>query len=228
MATLLLDTSTDFGVVAVVKKGAIVFCKELDSSPFHSNALMPAVDEALRTANLKASELHSIVVGKGPGSYTGIRVGVACAKVLSYACQIPLIGVCSLELFVPNDSEPPGAFASLIDARSGGIFFLEGTKNEDGTIVTSEAKLLPVNIVRERVLSIKRLFTPSGEHLQERLDLRKDQSISWTRCGPNIQQMKRIGETKLAQKAYTTNGRLEILYLRKTQPELKKGPSSLN
>lgn len=115
MFTLILETSTEKGCLIVAENGVPIEVILLDSGPELSRTL-GAKCEAL-ISKCKAA-LQLVAVGIGPGSYTGIRVGVAMAKALAYGWRVPLLGFCSLKAFGP----PP----ILVDAKKGGFYALLG------------------------------------------------------------------------------------------------------
>ena len=86
-----------------------------------SRTLMSTIEKGCKQLSLNNNFLKALAVGVGPGSYTGIRVGVAAAYGLAFPKEVPLIGFCSLEGYV---SDAQGPFASLIDARMGGSYVL--------------------------------------------------------------------------------------------------------
>lgn len=94
---LALDTSTATMTVAIHSEEGIVAQKQTKAERNHSIYLVPSIIEALEQADMTMNELEAIVVGKGPGSYTGIRIGASVAKTLAWSLNIPLIGVSSLE-----------------------------------------------------------------------------------------------------------------------------------
>lgn len=99
MATILhIESATLTCSVAVAKDGKLIALREShDRSYAHSEKLVIYIDEALTEASLKATELDAVCVASGPGSYTGLRIGVSAAKGLCYAVKIPLISASSLE-----------------------------------------------------------------------------------------------------------------------------------
>lgn len=119
--TLILDTSTARSVIVFAQKQDVILKKFLPIGQPASFTLMKMVEEGLQELNLKAFSLKAIAVARGPGSYTGIRLGAAAAKGLAFPRSLPIIGFCSLEGFI---SEAQGPFASLIDARIGGHYVL--------------------------------------------------------------------------------------------------------
>jgi len=94
---LALDTSTRVGSVCVAVGTAVQACAILDKPAAHASDLVPTIREVLDRAGLEVSEVTGIVVGSGPGSFTGVRVAAATAKGLCRALEIPLWAVSSLE-----------------------------------------------------------------------------------------------------------------------------------
>ena len=123
MLTLLIEASTERGMIAILDKENILFHEELPFGYNNSKYLLPTIEKALHVTNLSVKQLSTIAVGIGPGSYTGIRIAAATAKALSYACKIPLVGICTLEGFVPNRD---GSFATIIDAKISGTYLIKG------------------------------------------------------------------------------------------------------
>ena len=126
MAIILhIESATLTCSVAVAQDGKLLSLKEShDQSYAHSEKLVVYIDEALKEAGLKPTDLHAICVTKGPGSYTGLRIGVSAAKGLCYGLEIPLLSVGSLEsmaYWAKVNFEKEVAYAStlcpMIDAR---------------------------------------------------------------------------------------------------------------
>jgi tRNA threonylcarbamoyl adenosine modification protein YeaZ len=111
MLVLILETSSEKGCVILAENGVPIEVVRLPSGPALSKNIALEVKKIV-----KHRKLDAIAVGTGPGSYTGIRVGAALAKALSYGWKVPLLGFCSLEAFGPNPV--------LVDARSAGFYAL--------------------------------------------------------------------------------------------------------
>lgn len=89
----------------------------------HSVRVMPAIEILMKDCDIKPAELEKIVVAKGPGSYTGVRIGVTIAKTLAWTLNIPLVGVSSLEVLAASAGRYfNGAISPLFDARRGQIY----------------------------------------------------------------------------------------------------------
>lgn len=88
----------------------------------HSSALIPAIDALLATAGAEPARVAGIVVGVGPGSYTGVRIGVATAKALARAWSAPVVGVGTLLALMPADLEVGATGLGVLDARRGNVY----------------------------------------------------------------------------------------------------------
>lgn len=126
MKILGIDTSTPIGSVALIDDENIVAEHTLNIVQAHSSRLMPAIDTVLKWGEITPHELDGCVVGIGPGSFTGIRIGVATAKSLCYAVDKPIVGVSTLEALAYNLRWSDGVICPILDARRseiyGGIF----------------------------------------------------------------------------------------------------------
>ena len=115
---LLLETSTKNCSVALAQDGKII--DAIDWAPekySHSEKLHPCIDELLKRNRWQPADLNVVAVGKGPGSYTGLRIGVSAAKGLCYALNIPLISAGSLEILARGIKANKGFIVPMIDAR---------------------------------------------------------------------------------------------------------------
>ncbi len=118
-----IDTSTDVCSVAVSEDGACIYHAEDFEGPNHAQKLGGYIDEALSFADSHAIPLDAVAVSSGPGSYTGLRIGVSMAKGVCYGAGVPLISVPTLELLcVPvllgrMELEEEALLCPMIDAR---------------------------------------------------------------------------------------------------------------
>jgi tRNA threonylcarbamoyladenosine biosynthesis protein TsaB len=92
-----IETATTICSVALAREGQLVALKESAEKNSHSSLLAVFIDEILNQAGLAPSDLDAVAVSEGPGSYTGLRIGVATSKGLCYALDKPLIGVNTLQ-----------------------------------------------------------------------------------------------------------------------------------
>ena len=122
MKTLAIDTSNQTLAVAVVDGQEVLGQSQTMAIKNHSTALMPAVDGLMQAVGMAPKELEQIVVAKGPGSYTGLRIGVTTAKTLAQTLNIPLIGVSSLKAVAANCVGVSQVIVPLFDARRQNVY----------------------------------------------------------------------------------------------------------
>lgn len=124
MNILHIETATPVCSVALSSNGILVAYKDHDEANIHASKLTVFIQEVLDEANCQMDDLHAVAVSKGPGSYTGLRIGVSVAKGICYALDIPLISVHTLDAmvsgFIMSHSEGYTSellFCPMIDAR---------------------------------------------------------------------------------------------------------------
>lgn len=103
------------------KAEVVSFCTDKNPGRSHSEVLMRLIEDALRLAGVSKNRLDCIAVDVGPGSFTGVRIGVSCANAMAMALGIPVLPVCSLAALAA-DLAPCGTAASLIDCRGGNCY----------------------------------------------------------------------------------------------------------
>ena len=143
MRVLAIDTSNDFLRMALVDAGEVVL--EV-SEPMKNNAseiLMPQIAQLL---NSRPFAVNLVAVSKGPGSYTGVRVGVTVAKTLAYAWDVPLVGVSSLEL-LPKSVHVEGIIVPTIDARRESVF--AAAYDENGQLLIPEGHYMEAELLEK-------------------------------------------------------------------------------
>ena len=113
-----IETSTKNCSVSIANCGNLISLKEINTGDYsHAEMLHPLIKEALLESKLTIKEIEAIAVGKGPGSYTGLRIGVSAAKGLCFANDIPLISINSLEILAHSTTIDKGYIIPMIDAR---------------------------------------------------------------------------------------------------------------
>ncbi|WP_203364620.1 tRNA (adenosine(37)-N6)-threonylcarbamoyltransferase complex dimerization subunit type 1 TsaB [Bacillus sp. REN10] len=122
MKVLAIDTSTYTLGVALLDGEKLIGEYITDLQKNHSLRAMPAIDALLKECEVQPSELGKIVVAKGPGSYTGVRIGVTIAKTLAWSLQIPLSGVSSLATVAASAKYFPNYISPIFDARRGRVY----------------------------------------------------------------------------------------------------------
>lgn len=124
---LCIETATKLCSVALTRDGAVLASRDLESDKHvHAEKVSVFIDEVMKEARLPLKELNAVAVGIGPGSYTGLRIGLSAAKGLCYALGIPIIGISTLHTLVAAARVHAGALTGIcwpmIDARRMEVF----------------------------------------------------------------------------------------------------------
>lgn len=122
MRILAIDTSNQTLSVAVMEENRILGEYTSTTKKNHSMTLMPAVTELMKASQLKPTDLDRIVVAQGPGSYTGLRIGVTTAKTLAYTLKKELVGVSSLLTLAAGCVNVESLIVPLFDARRNNVY----------------------------------------------------------------------------------------------------------
>ena len=126
MKILSIDTSSNLCAVAVIENTNLIKENILDDTKNHSEKILPVIAQTLEESNWNIKEIDLIVCDKGPGSFTGIRIGVATVMSFVDSLKIPSIGITSLEALAYNvilKEKAPSFICSLIDAKNDNVYF---------------------------------------------------------------------------------------------------------
>jgi tRNA threonylcarbamoyladenosine biosynthesis protein TsaB len=173
---LLLETATTTCSVALSQNGSILAIKEVNERNIHASHITLFIEEVMVAANKTYSELQAIAISKGPGSYTGLRIGVSTAKGLCYALDIPLIGIDTIEAMASGFSDSSKLSDSsllipMLDARRMEVY--TGVYRKDLSIVESvRAKIVDKDSFNEYNNQSLFLFGDGADKFRE---LFKDQ-----------------------------------------------------
>lgn len=138
MTILAMDTATMVSSVAVATKDRVLAELTAETRFTHSETLVVNIEEVMRLADVKREELSAVAVSLGPGSFTGLRIGLAAAKAMAYALSIPLVGVPTLEILAAAFPSPGATVAPLIDAQKGNAYFALYRSKESGLVCERE------------------------------------------------------------------------------------------
>lgn len=139
-----IETATKNCSVSLAKNGETFLCKEIAEQGYsHAEKLHVFIEEIVNEANVNFSEIKAVAVSKGPGSYTGLRIGVSAAKGLCYALQIPLISIDTMQVLAKK-AVVDGLIVPMIDARRMEVYSAIFDKNHN-KIKDVEAEVLTEN-----------------------------------------------------------------------------------
>ena len=122
MKILSIDTSSKICTVCIYEDNNVLIELNNDDERTHSQKLMPMIQKAFESVNLTLNDINLIACAKGPGSFTGIRIGISTAKAFSDVKKIPVVGVTSLEGLAYNLGSS-GLICSLIDAKNNNVYY---------------------------------------------------------------------------------------------------------
>ncbi|MDN3664492.1 tRNA (adenosine(37)-N6)-threonylcarbamoyltransferase complex dimerization subunit type 1 TsaB [Algibacter miyuki] len=164
MSTFILniETATTNCSVSISKNGETVVLKEdNDKSYSHAERLHVYIDEALKEVGITGADLSAIAISKGPGSYTGLRIGVSTAKGLCFALDKPLIAVPTLEALAHQVALESGVVVAMLDARRMEVYsaIYDASFTE---IRETQAQILEDNAFAELLQSGKVYFIGNG------------------------------------------------------------------
>ena len=144
-----LETATKNCSVALAKDGKTIACKEIAAQNFsHAEKLHVFIEEILSENNIQFSDLNAIAVSQGPGSYTGLRIGVSSAKGFCYALNIPMIAIDTLQLLAKQIQIEDGIIIPMIDARRMEVFSAFYDKNHN-QIRATQAEIIDETSYKE-------------------------------------------------------------------------------
>jgi tRNA threonylcarbamoyladenosine biosynthesis protein TsaB len=224
MALILnIETSTEVCSVSLAENGRLLYKKESIEGLNHSRVLTVFIEEIFKENNIKPETIDSVAVSKGPGSYTGLRIGVSVAKGLCYGLNIPLISINSLEILglfaarnlagyeLPNDGIP-SLFCPMIDARRMEVYTaLYNLRGDELRPVSAE--IIDENFLAELLENHKILFFGNGAEKCKNTIKHKNAFFE----GPvktSAQFMQSISEEKFKKKEFEDVAYFEPFYLK--------------
>ena len=225
MKILAVDTSSKICAVAILEDNKVIDEIKLDNGKTHSENLMPIIKEILDKNNLTLKDMNLIAVSVGPGSFTGIRIGIATIKPMAEVYNLPVASVTSLETLARNieNKEKDFTIISVIDARNNqvyaGFFDTEYNLKEDEIAEDID------EVLKKAGKYSKIIFVGDGaiihkEKIEENL---KDRNIIFTKeNNQSAINTGKIGYKKFLEKNLKNADTILPIYLRKSQAERLK------
>lgn len=122
MAVIGIDTASRVGGVALVEKGRLLGAQVLGIEAIHSERILPALEGLMEAGDISPERVEGIAVTAGPGSFTGLRIGLAVAKALGYAWRVPVRGVSTLAATAWSLRGVDGVLCAALDARRESVY----------------------------------------------------------------------------------------------------------
>ena len=227
-----MDTSSQVSSVAVLARGRLAAEITMQARLTHSETLMPHVAQALEMAGTAKEELTGIAVSIGPGSFTGLRIGLAAAKAMSYALRVPLVGVSSLEALALHYMVPHVTLLPLMDAQKKNAYAeeLHWEAGAAGLMLAVDAPVavrpLEEIVARARELAASgRTVVLLGDIVQKRLAGKEDLPAGVLIPPPQLllpraAHVAWLGAQRLAAGEEDNVMDLEPIYLRRSEAEV--------
>lgn len=229
MKILSVDSSAKTASVAVTDGTTLLSECFVNAGLTHSRTLMPMVDNALSQADLKIENIDAICVNAGPGSFTGIRIGVAAVKGLALATDKPCSGVSTLESIAYNFIDEDAIICAAMDARCNQVY--AALFNVENGIVSRicDDYAVPICELAEEIAKLGKTVILAGDGAELCYNAMKD-SVSNIKLSAEFRRYQRAYGAALAALAnneFTDSSLLAPVYLRMPQAErelkLKKG-----
>ncbi len=217
MANILnIETSTTVCSIAIGVDGNCVALNEVNEGYSHAEQIESLIEKSLHEANVNIKDLDAVSVSKGPGSYTGLRIGVSLAKGLSFGLNIPLISVPTLEAMAnhPRVLAHTTSFkAPMLDARRMEVYtcILEESNRvfeKTSAVILDEHSFTGV-LEKHSLL----FFGPGMEKCKAKLAIH-DNAVFEDDILPSAQHMVQISEEKLVKKEVEDTAYFEPFYLK--------------
>lgn len=208
MIYLILETSSPKGLLSLIEDNQILLSKEVPFGVRESGELVPILEQALEQLNLEVRDLSKIILGIGPGSFTGLRIGASVAKAFSFAQNIPIIGVSSLMSFEPATDGP---FGVVLDAKLHGIYLQKGRKEGSKIIFEGEAKIYSTQALASEVRDLPYLLTTQKDPIKKKLQDFEDLPEIYE-CTPSPTQMLKVALDKPLSDHLKAQDQLDLTY----------------
>ena len=220
MNILALSTTSSSGSIAIYKEDHISYINHLDIKITHSERLLPQIDAGLKNSKIALSDIDLVVIANGPGSFTGLRIGLATAKGICMAHRIPLLPINTLELLANNVAFTDRNILVLIDARMKEVY--AALYSSDFEILIPETSAKPteiLNMIKEPVI----IVGDGAKEFKREID---ESEIDYELCLehqniPLASTLISIAlKSNLTKYNFNSISELEPYYLRKSQAEI--------
>lgn len=229
MKLLALETSATAASCAVTEDGQVLARAGINRSLTHSQTLLPMVQEMLKNAALSMDDIDAIAVAAGPGSFTGVRIGVAAVKGLAFGKSLPCVSVSTLAAMARQWEGTPfcGEIVAVMDARCQQVYTAR-FRCEDGTITRlSPDEALPAQTVCERLTAVNDPILLVGDGAALCYGLWKEQLPTLKLAPPALRMQDAVGVAAEAAYVLADGGAvspdaLQPAYLRLPQAERER------
>lgn len=227
-----IDTSGGVCSVAAVSDSNLICEFSINHKKTHSAMLIPMLDEMLNKAELSLEDASLFAVASGPGSFTGLRIGAASAKGLSFALDRPIVGVPTLMALSFNLSHVDGVICPIMDARRNQIYTAAYSYEKDGIDTINNPLVSPdaiaIDDLLKKLKSIGERVTFLGDGVPVYRDLIESKAEFDYRFAPTNLMLQRASSVAILGELLAQDGKsgpsdsLRLEYLRRPQAERER------
>lgn len=224
MLTLAIDTTANTATAALSRDGALLTIYTVNGLLTHSETMLPMIEDMLRKAALTAADIDLFAVSEGPGSFTGVRIGVSLMKGLAYGTDKPCVGVSTLDALAENLEGFGGYVVPVMDARRNQVYT---AVYKDGERLTEEM-LIPLDELKAKLseLGVDEIYlVGDGYAVASRYFAETDIKILKTPAvliPQNAMSVALIAEEAYKRGEYKSDRELAARYLRASQAERER------
>ena len=225
MPILAIDTATMVSSVAVADEKKLAAELTVQTRLTHSETLLPHIEQVLELAGCRKEELTGVAVSLGPGSFTGLRIGLAAAKAIAYGLSVPIIGVPTAEALAWHYPVPGVAVVPFIDAQKGNVYSAVYSWQGRGFAEISPVEVYSMEealqLCASQAVPVLAVGDMAAKKLAGRTDLPENLTVS-----PQHTVMPRAANTAMAGLQRLADGQidsvmtLEPVYIRRSEAEV--------
>jgi tRNA threonylcarbamoyladenosine biosynthesis protein TsaB len=207
------ETATKNCSVSISNSGDLIALEELNTGGYsHAEKLHVFIEKVLEKSEIGFSDLSAVCVGKGPGSYTGLRIGVSAAKGICFALDIPMIAIETLAILVQQVSTSEGYIVPMLDARRLEVYSAVFDKNYK-QIRATEAQIIDEQSFSEYLEKGKVYFVGDGAEKCKELIVHEN-AIFIDNAFPSSNEMTSLSYEKFLKKEFEDVAYFEPFYLK--------------
>jgi tRNA threonylcarbamoyladenosine biosynthesis protein TsaB len=218
MLVLGLETATQVVGVAIGNSKGVLASFHSTRERRHAETLAPAIDFVCRQAQVDLGEIGAVVVDVGPGSFTGLRVGLAAAKAIAYARNVPMAGLCSLDLIAYRARVADRVILSIIDARRDELYYALYRRASGEVQRLTEPRVGPISEITGQLKALGEGCLALGDGVQRYAQLLRESGPVEVVCKgfrfPDAESLVEIGAEKAARGEVVPESEIQPLYLR--------------
>ena len=224
MKILAFESSAKAASTALLSDGLLLAEYTQNSGQTHSRTLMQMAKDMLTSCDLTPQDIGAVAVAAGPGSFTGVRIGMACAKGFAWGLQLPLYGVSTLEAMTRGAAYADGIYCACMDARKGQIYNALFDWTAGTLLRRTEDRAIAISELSQELQTISGPVYLIGDGAKLVFDTLKDENLPLQLLPEHLRQQRASGVALAAMEKIAANetgdaAALTPNYLRQAQAE---------